>query len=119
MTLDEYNSLPEDLKLDARLAITLGKKIIIDEIGLLRVEWLTGRYIDWQPRQDPAILWWLLGDNTLIAKTDHNDGWYCSLDDNDTQHSWKTKEEAVIRAYCEADPRGHWAKWCKDNEAAV
>lgn len=124
MILDEYNSLPEDLKLDARLAITLGMVgiIYIPKYDPCQSIWVRGEYLgfdkNWKPRQDPAILWGLTGERIDLLHEHMLGNWSCGLD----RYQWvsgKTKEEAVIKAYCEADPNGHWAKWCKENEVAV
>lgn len=125
MTKDEYNSLSEELKLDARLAITLGHDFeIYKNMVLLKTVYsiyhpeFRFTFSEYCPRQDPAILWGLIGDYAEIAKLSNGD-YLCSAGSYRHCHQSKTKEEAVIKAYCEADPNGHWAKWCKDNEVTV
>lgn len=117
MNKEQYESLSDDLKLDARLAITLGlapkinlnSKLVITETNEL-----------WKPRQDPAILWGLIGDSLVTCLSHTRRGWVTEFGYSQSDMRLeKTKEEAVIRAYCQPDPEGHWDNWCKDNEVTA
>jgi hypothetical protein len=131
MNKEQYNSLPDDLKLDARLAITMGyrvkikpnpiiagnyleayKEVVIDDLNVI------SESIIWCPRQDPAILWELvksLSSNDLFPSTSSGTTFFTVP----FYLPSATIEEALIKAYCEADPHGHWAKWCNENEVSI
>jgi hypothetical protein len=127
MNKQQYESLSEDLKLDARLAIALDKDIHISAgHHLFTVGGWTnssGQVINtksWQPRQDPAILLGLIGCNLVTCLSHTRRGWVTEFGYSQADMRLeKTKEEAIIAAYCHADPHGHWAKWCKDNGVIV
>jgi hypothetical protein len=115
MKKQQYELLTDDLKLDARLAIVLGKEVDYYDIWGLLVS-----NESWQPSQDPAILMRLLNSECILGMHQYKDKWcVTALSKYGDLHYAESKLLALIAAYCAADPRGHWAKWCKDNGVIV
>ena len=127
MNLTEYNAMPDgDTKLAVRTAVTMGWTPKLIELpnrasGCVWVghphkentPWAFATF-PWMPFTDASIPYGLIGLNAVYAVIAFSDGTFRShvLYTRDVTAS-KSKTHAILNAYCQADPMGHWAKFLK------
>ena len=133
MNLTEYNAMPDgDLKLAARTAVTMGWNVSTDYISGDLFVW-DGNwdefspyavFYDWNPFTDASIPYGLIGYG-LVEEIGHEDE-LCYAEvfvrsEDSAGQGWvkrveevsESKTHAILNAFCDADPSGHWAKFLK------
>ena len=125
MNLTEYNAMPDgDLKLAVRTAVTMGwwpgyfwrfdNGFMVSQIAFKGKKQRWWRTV-FNPFTDASIPYRLIGQGVDICGKCTEDGEFFaeSFSSSDFHVYEKTLTHAILNAYCQADPMGHWAKFLK------
>ena len=121
MNLTEYNAMPEgDLKLAMRTAVTMGWEpgyfwrfdngFMVEQIAFKGKKQLWWRTV-FNPFTYTSIPYGLIGCGIWRVYQFQNDNKF--VVNGDTANALESKTHAILNAYCQADPMGHWAKFLK------
>ena len=127
MTSKEYNQIKDsDTALAVRLAVTMGwlcslqysitqggTRVFVEDPNDGGWSWTL-----FDPFTDARIPYGLMGRGVHRITSDY--GMFCAVASDvlyrEIRGFSESKTQAIINAYCQADPIGHWAKFIREKE---
>ena len=121
MNLTEYNAMPDgDTKLAVRLAVTMGWEpgyfwrfdngFMVSQIAFKGKNQRWWRTV-FNPFTDASIPYGLIGRGVQSVGLNLYSRFVATQEY--VQRTDESKTHAILNAYCQADPMGHWAKFLK------